>query len=220
MQKQWHQPLVSRESQLGLGETTIEFLERKKKKQGITCTKIPQGQVYRFIAEAIALKGTNTYISEGLFGQCLGKANMGHPLDMAKEIANAAVKQMQNVKLKAQKLVKCSQLWVGLFRQATGQCQIPTNPLLDASSPSKPSKQASKASQSKKRKLERALQEQALKEQASKKSPSISTSLSIDAIEDRDNLKFLLEKKKKERELKLQLSDLEKKGQADSQAKH
>ena len=140
-----------------LGETTIEFLERKKKKQGTTCIKILQGRVYRFIAEAISLKGTNTYISEGLFGQCLGKATLGHSLDMAREIANAIVKEMQNVKLKALKLVKCAHVWVGLFRQAIGQCQVPTNPLLDASSLSNPSKQAPEAAQLKKRMLEKAL---------------------------------------------------------------
>ena len=45
-----------------LDETEEELMGTKRMKQGITCSKIKQGRVYRFIAEAIAMKGTSTYI--------------------------------------------------------------------------------------------------------------------------------------------------------------
>lgn len=60
-----------------LNETEAELQDRKTKKQGITCSKIPQGRVYRFIAEAVAMKGTSTYISETMFGKFLGKSYIG-----------------------------------------------------------------------------------------------------------------------------------------------
>ena len=43
-----------------LDETKEELTVRKCMKQGITCSKIKEGRVYRFIAEAIAMKGTIT----------------------------------------------------------------------------------------------------------------------------------------------------------------
>ena len=70
-----------------LEETEEELFERRMKKQGITYSKIKHGRVYRFIAEAIAMKETNTYISETMFGKFHGKAAHGYTVDIAREIA-------------------------------------------------------------------------------------------------------------------------------------
>ena len=147
------------------------------------------------------MKGTSTYISEGMFGKFLGKATHGYNMDVARKIADSTINQMQNVKTKSQKLVKCGHVWVGLFRQATASHQANPNPLPDVSSPSKPSKQAIEAANLKKRKLE-----QALKEQDSKRSRSTSTSLSTETKKGSDALQKIMDKKKKEMELKMQTS--------------
>ena len=47
-----------------LNETEEELKDRRKKKQGITCSKLNGGKAYKFIAEAVAMKGTSMYISE------------------------------------------------------------------------------------------------------------------------------------------------------------
>lgn len=84
-----------------LEETEEELQDKKAKKQGITCSKIKNGRVYRFIAESIATKGTSTYISKMMFGKFLGKATHGYHVDVAREIADLATKEMENVKLKS-----------------------------------------------------------------------------------------------------------------------
>ena len=101
-----------------LEETEEELIVRKRMKQGITCSRIKEGRVYRFIAEAIAMKGTSTYISKGLFGKFLGKATKGYHVDVAREVADSTITQMEKGKNKSQKLVKCGHVWVGLYRQA------------------------------------------------------------------------------------------------------
>ena len=182
-----------------LEETEEELTDRKRMKQGITCSKIKQGRVYRFIAEAIAMKGTSTYIFEGMFGKILGKATKGYHVDVAREVADSTITQMEKVKNKSQKLVKCGHVWVGLYRQATSILGTTTTILPDVSSPSKPSKPGPKAVILEKRKAE-----QEPEEQASKKSKSASTSLSTDAKQGVDALQTIMERKRKERELKLQ----------------
>ena len=47
--------------------------------------------MYKFIAEAIAMKGTSTYISEGLFGKFLGKATKGYYVDVVREVTDSTV---------------------------------------------------------------------------------------------------------------------------------
>ena len=46
------------------------------------------------------MKGTSTYISETMFGKFHGKAAHGYTVDIAREIADSAITQMKNVKLK------------------------------------------------------------------------------------------------------------------------
>ena len=88
-----------------LDESEEELRERKRMKHGITCSKLKEGRVYRFITETIAMKGTCTYISEGLFVKFLGKATKGYHVDLAKEVTETTVTQMDRVKTKSQKLI-------------------------------------------------------------------------------------------------------------------
>ena len=101
-----------------LNETDEELKERRKKKQGITCKLLKGAKAYKFIAEAVAMKGTSTYISETMLAKFLAKELKGSYVDTAKEIAEAALLQMKNVKEKGQKLVKCGHVWVGLYKHA------------------------------------------------------------------------------------------------------
>ena len=179
-----------------LNETEVELQDRKTKKQGITCSKIPQGRVYRFIAEAIAMKGTSTYISETMFGKFLGKATLGYHMDVAREVTEATSQQMEKFKNKSQKLLKCGHVFVGLYKQALSLPSATSPP--DISSPSKTMKPAAPANGSQKRKGE-----QVPEAQISKKSKSTSTSLSTDTKKGVDALETIMEKKRKERELKL-----------------
>ena len=188
-----------------LDESEEELRERKRMKQGITCSKIKEGRVYRFITETIAMKGTSTYISEGLFGKFLGKATKGYHVDLAKEVTETTATQMEKVKTKAQKLIKCGHVWVGLYRQATGMPDISQARLPDMSSPSKPSKATPKSiSDSKALSVEKRKAEQTPGEQASKKSRSGSTSVSTKTRQGVDTLQTIMERKRRERDLKLQ----------------
>ena len=134
-----------------------------------------------------------------MFGNFLGKATHNYNMDVAREIVDSTISQLQKVKTKSQKLVKCGHVWVGLFRQTTASHD--TNPahMLDVSSLSNPSTQAIEAANLKKRKME-----EALVEQESKKSRSASTSLSIETKKRSDTLQKIMDKKKKEMELKVQ----------------
>ena len=96
-----------------LEESEEESSAKKRMKQGITCSKLKEGRVYRFITETIAMKGISTYISEGLFGKFLGKATKGYHIDIAKEVAETTIVQMDRVKTKSQKLLKCGHVWGG-----------------------------------------------------------------------------------------------------------
>ena len=62
------------------------------------------------------MKGTGTYISETMFGKKLGKATLGYNVDVAREVADSTITQMDKVKNKSQNLVKCGHVWVGLYR--------------------------------------------------------------------------------------------------------
>ena len=133
-----------------------------------------------------------------MFGKFLGKATKGYNVDVAREVPDSTITHMEKVKNKSQKLVKCGHVWVGLYKQATGLPRATTTNLPDVSSPSKPSKPAPKAVLLQKTKVERKLEEQ-----ASKKSKSTSTSLSTDAKQGVDALQTIMERKRKEPELKL-----------------
>ena len=153
-----------------LDESEEELMERKRMKQGITCSKLKEGRVYRFITETISMKGTSTYISEGLFGNFLGKATKGYHVDLAKEVTETIVTQMGRVKTKSQKLIKCGHVWVGLYRQATGMPGSSKTIVPDVSSPSKPSKATAKSTPAPKAfSVEKKKAEQVQGEQASKK---------------------------------------------------
>ena len=182
-----------------LEESEEELTAKKRMKQGITCSGIKEGRVYRFIIETIAMKGTSTSISKGLFDKFLGKATKGYHVDVAKDVVDSTTSQMEKVKNKSHKLVKCGHVWVGLYRHATGTPRSSKTIVLDVSSPSKPSKATAnvipdpKAITVEKRKAE---QEQV--EQASKKSRSGSISLSIDAKQGVDTLQMIIERKRRE----------------------
>ena len=151
------------------------------------------------------MKGTSTYISEGLFGKFLGKATKGYHIDIAKEVAETTATQMDRVKTKSQKLIKCGHVWVGLYRQATGMPGSSKTIVPDVSSPSKPSKATAKSTPAPKAlTIEKRKAEKVQGEQASKKSRSGSTSLSTKAKQGVDTLQNIMERKRRERDLKLQ----------------
>ena len=116
-----------------LEETNEELKERRKKKQGITCKLLKGAKAYKFIAEAVAMKGTSTYISETMLAKFLAKQLRGSYVDTAKEIADSALLQMKNVKEKGQKLIKCSHVWIGLYKQAATLAAKAATINLDAS---------------------------------------------------------------------------------------
>ena len=183
-----------------LEEIEEELTKRRLKKKGITYSKIKNGRVYRIIVEAIAIKRTCTYISETMLGKFLGKVSHGYTMDIAREIADSAIMQMKNVKLKSQKLVKCGHVWVGLYGKAIMTAtKSATIQLDDVSSPGKPPQQLAESAGMKKRKLE-----QELLDQESKKSRSTTTSISIDTKQGGDTWKMIMDKKKKEMERKAQ----------------
>ena len=86
-----------------LNETDEELKERRKKKQGITCKLLKGAKAYKFIAEAVAMKGTSTYISETMLAKFLAKELNGCYVDTAKEIAEAALHANEECKGKRAK---------------------------------------------------------------------------------------------------------------------
>ena len=98
----------------------LSFLTGRIRSRELLLKDLARGRVFRFIAEAIAMKGTSTYISEGLFGKCLGKATKGYHLDMAREIADSTISQMQNVKTQVPKIGKVWTSMGGTFQ--AGNC--------------------------------------------------------------------------------------------------
>ena len=56
-----------------LNETDEELKDRRKKKQGITCKLLKGAKVYKFIAEAVAMKGTSTFYIRDYVGKVPGQ---------------------------------------------------------------------------------------------------------------------------------------------------
>lgn len=65
--------------------------------------------------DALGLKGTNSYISEKMFGWLHGKAAFGYGIDVAKELTDI-MSHMWNVVGKKQKMVKCCHVSMALSR--------------------------------------------------------------------------------------------------------
>lgn len=101
-----------------LKEDTKAYKQRRDKKQGISCARLPWPRIYKFIAEAVALKGSNSYISETLSSMFYGKLKHDHKINVAREIANNSQSQMLHVCRKGQKKVKCCHLFLGLYMKA------------------------------------------------------------------------------------------------------
>ena len=80
---------------LSLDEDALQT--RRAKKPGINCNNLPVSSVHKFIADAIALKGNNAYISESLFGMFHGKSHYKHKINVAREVTNQAKGQMAAV---------------------------------------------------------------------------------------------------------------------------
>ena len=174
-----------------------EMKDKRKKKQGITCKFLKGGRAYKFIAEAVAMKGTSTYISETMLAKFLAKELKGCYVDTAKEIADAALLQMKNVKEKGQKLIKCGHVWVGLYRQAATLAAKAATIHLDTSRPPSPNKmtqQPAESSGDKKRKAEAASLEL-----ISKKPKPTAVAIELPLSTAGDNWKTLLERKRLEK---------------------
>lgn len=73
-----------------LNEEEADLQLRRSKKQGMSCAKLPCPRIHNFIADAVAIKGNNCYISETLFGLFHGKAKYGHKINVVKEVATHA----------------------------------------------------------------------------------------------------------------------------------
>ena len=180
-----------------LDETDEELKERRKKKQGITCKLLKGAKAYKFIVEAVAMKGTSTYISETMLAKFLAKELRGSYVDIAKEITDTALLQMKNVKEKGQKLIKCGHVWIGLYKQVATLATKAATIHLDAPKPPSPIKitqQPAESSGDKKRKADAA----ALELISKKPKP---TAVAIEPIKTSagDNWKTLLEIKRLEK---------------------
>ena len=109
------------------------------------------------------------------------------------------------VKNKSQKLIKCGNVWVGLYRQATGMPGSSKTIVPDVSPPNKPSKATAKSIPAPKAlTVEKRKAEQVQGEQTSKKSRYGSTSLSTEAKQGVDTLQNIMKCKHREQDLKLQ----------------
>lgn len=73
-----------------LHEDEAALQQRRAKKHGIPCNIMPQPRVHKFIANAVAMKGNNAYISETFFGLFHGKAEYKHKINVAKEVTHQA----------------------------------------------------------------------------------------------------------------------------------
>lgn len=107
-----------------------DLQQRRAKKQGIACSKLPCPKVHRFIADAVSMKGNNSYISESVLGLFYGKAEYGYKINVAKEVAHQAQQQMASVVNKGQKMVKCSHIWLGLYKHALSDGKKPVVPVV------------------------------------------------------------------------------------------
>lgn len=86
--------------------------------------------MHRFITDVVAMKGTNTYIFEGLFGFFHGKSTFVHKINVAKEVTNNVAAQVLQVKTKNQKLVKCCHVWLALYKKALKDGKRPKVPVV------------------------------------------------------------------------------------------
>ena len=190
-----------------LNETDEELKERRKKKQGITCKLLKGAKAYKFIAEAVAMKGTSTYISETMLAKFLAKELKGAYVDTAKKIAEAALLQMKNVKEKGQKLVKCGHVWVGLYKHAASLAAKAATIDVDQPLPVSPKKaiqQPAESSGDKKRQAEAAAVELVSKKP---KTTVIIAETPVPTV-GVDNWKTILEKKRLQEKLNKQKSIL------------
>ena len=190
-----------------LNEIDDELKDRRKKKQGITCKLLKGAKVYKFIAEAVAMKGTSTYISETMLAKFLAKELKGAYVDTAKEIADAALLQMKNVKEKGQKLVKCGHVWVGLYKHTASLAAKAAIVDVDQPSPVSPKTTTQKSAESSgDRKRQAEVEAEAVEDVTKKPKTSIIIIEKPMSTAGVDNWKTILEKKRLQENLNKQKS--------------
>ena len=138
-----------------------------------------------------------------MLAKFLAKELKGDYVDTAKEIADATLLQMKNVKEKGQKLVKCGHVWVGLYKHAAKAAIVDVDQPLPVS-PKTTTQKSAESSGDRKRQAE--VEAEAVEAVSKKPKTSIIIAEKPISTAGVDSWKTILEKKRLQENLNKQKS--------------